>query len=174
MNRFWPPILWVGISLGSLFVLRGASGEWRPAFAITGVALILVVLGMALWEAVKHEPGRPRHPGLYLAIGGMALWYLLLAAAAGVAGPQYFLAGLLGGVIPLAALSLIVATIRRKTAETDDGSVVDASAGDAEDSLPGIGLDDATPPGESAELHDLEAEDPPDRRFVRRASSRSD
>ena len=30
--------------------------------------------------------------------------------------------------------------------------------------LPGIGMDDATPPGETSELHDLEREDPPVRR----------
>jgi len=168
MTRVWPPILWIAVSIGSLLILRGASGEWRPAFAITGIGLLLAALGLALWSALRPRDGEPRHRGLYLALGGIAVWYLALAVPAGLAGTDYFLAGLLGGVIPLTAIALIVATIRRKTTETSDGRYIDTSADDADDSLPGIGMDDATPPGESAELHDVDAEDPPDRRFVRR------
>ena len=40
MTRVWPPIFWIGVSIGSLLILRGASGEWRPAFAITGIGLL--------------------------------------------------------------------------------------------------------------------------------------
>jgi hypothetical protein len=61
MARAWPPIVFIAVSIGSLFLLRGTSGEWRL----------------------------------------------------------------------------------------------------------GIGMDDATPPGESAELHDLEREDPPVRHRAR-------
>jgi hypothetical protein len=173
MARAWPPIVFIAVSIGSLFVLRGTSGEWRPGYAIAGIVLLVGALAVGLWLALRPRQG-PRHRGLYLALAGMVLWYVLLAAAASVAGGEYVIAALLGAIIPVTALALMVATIRRKTAQTSDGRYVDTTADDSDDPLPGIGMDDATPPGESAELHDLEREDPPDRRYARGARHGAD
>jgi hypothetical protein len=168
MARAWPPIVFIAVSIGSLFVLRGTSGGWRPGFAIAGIVLLVGALAAGLWLALRPQQG-PRHRALYVALGAMVLWYVLLAAAASLAGGEYVIAALLGATIPVTALALMVATIRRKTAQTHEGHYVDTSADDSDDPLPGIGMDDATPPGESAELHDLEREDPPARRFAPRA-----
>jgi hypothetical protein len=169
--RVWPPILWLGIFIGSLFILRGTSGDWRPGVAIAGVVLVLATFGLALYLALGREHG-PRHPGFYWAMTGMAVWYLAMAAAASLAGPEYAVAGLLAGVIPLTALALLIATARMKTVE-EDGDLKDATVEANDDPLPGIGLDDATPAGETSELHDLDREDPPVRRFQRRARGRA-
>jgi hypothetical protein len=150
MRRFWPPLLWIGISIGSLLVLRGTSGGWRPGLAIAGIVLMVAVLAAGIYLAIKAWPDRPRHPGLYWAIGGMALWYLLLTGAAAIAGPEYAVAGVLAAVIPVAAISLLVSTIRQKTAVDDEGRLRDATADDEGDPFPGIGLDDATRTGYGA------------------------
>jgi hypothetical protein len=170
MSR-WPPSLWIGISIGSLFILRGTSGGWRPGTAIAGGVLLLATFGLSLYLALARGHG-PRHPGFQWAITGMAVWYLAMAGAASLAGPEYAVAGLLAGVIPLTALALLVATARRKTV-VEDGHLRDATADANDDPLPGIGLDDETPAGETSELHDLEREDPPVRRFQRRARGRA-
>jgi hypothetical protein len=166
--RRWPPIVWLGISIGSLAVLRGASGEWRPGLVIGGLVLMIGVLVTGVRWALRRSDGRPLHPAFYWAIGGTAAFYVLAAIAALAAGPAYAVAALAASIIPLAAVALIIATTRDKTT-VEDGRLVDASAGAEDDPFPGIGLDQDTPAGESSELHDLDREDSPDRRFQPRA-----
>jgi hypothetical protein len=149
-------------------VLRGSSGHWRPGLVVGGLALMLVVLATGVrWALRRKRDGHPFHPGFAWAIGGLAAFYVALAIGGSIAGTEYALAALLAGIIPLSALALLIATIRRKTDVVDD-RLVDASADADDDSLPGIGLDQDTPVGETSELHDLDREDPPDRRFQRK------
>jgi hypothetical protein len=105
----------------------------------------------------------------------MAVWYAVLAAAAGLAGPEYAISGLFAGVIPLTALSLMVATIRRKTVVTEDGHLRDISADSNDDPAPGIGLDDGTALGDTPARADSPADQQPGgRRFQREQERKGD
>jgi hypothetical protein len=83
----------------------------------------------------------------------------------------YGLAGLGAGVIPLTALSLLVATVRMKTVERG-GAARDPTADAGDDPFPGIGMDDATPLGDTSEHSDADEGAPvgdrPHRGAVRR------
>lgn len=151
-------------------IIRGAGGHWRPGLVVGGFLLMFCVLVAAVRWALGGSDDRSRHPGFFWVIGAMAAFYVALALGALAAGVQYAVAALLASVIPLAATALIVATIRQKT-DVEDDRLVDAGADADDDSLPGIGLDQDTPLGETPELHDLDAEDPPDRRFQRKPPS---
>ena len=141
--RRWPPLIWILIAVGSLFVTRGAVGEFNAGALIGGALLILIGFALALYLALsKHTGPRPR--SAVFAVAGCAAIYIVLAAAASVAGSEYSLAALAAGVIPLTAVSLIVATVRLKTAH-----------GDADDDpVPGLSLDDETPLGDTSEHSD--------------------
>jgi hypothetical protein len=151
--RRWPPIVWPLMSVASLLILIGATGGGRPPFLIVGGALAVAVLALSLYSATRADSARPRTKGAQWALAGLALFYLILAAAAGAAGTSYMLAGLAAGVIPLSALALLVATVRSKTVAERDG-LRDASAADSEDPYPGVGLDEGTALGESPEHSD--------------------
>jgi hypothetical protein len=151
--RRWPPIVWPLMSIASLLILIGATGGGRPPFLIVGGALAAAVLALSLYSATRADSARPHTRGTRLALAGLALFYLVLAAAAGTAGTSYMIAGLAAGVIPLSALALLVATVRSKTVAGPHG-LRDASAGDAEDPYPGVGLDEGTALGESPEHSD--------------------
>ncbi len=172
--RRWPPLTWLLVYVGSLFVLMGAQ---EFALGIVGLALLLMALGIALYLAVRPEPGQPMPPGFAPVLGGLALFYLVSAAPAASLGVEYAAAALLGGIVPMTALALVYATARRKT-RYEDGRLVDTSAED-QSPLPGIGLDSETPLGASPEVHDdlsphdLPADHPAlrgrKRRFLRKA-----
>jgi hypothetical protein len=151
--RRWPPIVWPVMSVASLLILMGGTGGGRPPFLIAGGVLAASVLALSLYQAVRADPDRPRHRGIDAALMGLALFYLALAAAAGLAGPEYAIAGAAAGVIPLAALAVGAAATRSKTVRTPQG-LRDASAGDADDPYPAIGLDEGSALGESPEHSD--------------------
>jgi hypothetical protein len=66
----------------------------------------------------------------------------------------------------------VVATTRAKTTAADD-RLRDTSADDHDEPIPGIGLDDATPLGDSPEVHDdLSARDLPKGHPARRRRHR--
>jgi hypothetical protein len=153
MGRLWPPLLWIGVSIGSLFVLRGGSGEWRPGLLAAGLVLILGVLLTGLWMALSPRQPGPRRPGFYWAVAGGVALYLALAAGAALAGVEYAVAAVLAGAIPLAALALLIATIRRAT-EEDEGELRDASADADADPFPRVGLDTETALGDTRERSD--------------------
>jgi hypothetical protein len=88
---------------------------------------------------------------------GVTAFYVLCAIVAATAGPGYALAALAAGVIPLTALALLVASTRAKTAD-EDGRLQDRSAEAHDDPYPGIGMDDATPLGDTPEHSDADAD----------------
>jgi hypothetical protein len=157
--RRWPPILWVLVYVASLLILLGGTGRWDPPLLISGVALVLVACGFATYLALGRWDDRPRSPIVYWAIGGMLLFYLLVAAAAAAAGPEYAVAGLLAGLIPLTGLSLLIALARSKTRESE-GRLIDEAALRDDDPYPGIGMDDATPLGDTPEHSEAETDQP--------------
>jgi hypothetical protein len=148
LNR-WPPLVWLLVYVGSVLVLMGSQ---RSDFLGVGLALILVALGVAVHLAVRAEPRRPRPTIVAAALGGVAAWYVVAAIAAAPLGPDYALAALLAGAIPMTATALWLATARRMTVE-EDGALRSDPA-EENGPLPAIGMDDATPLGDTPEAHD--------------------
>jgi hypothetical protein len=161
MNR-WPPVLWIGVSIASLLIVRGSVGGVRPPWLIAGGALLAVVFLISLYLALRPGQG-PMRPLLAWSIAGLFALYLMFAAAASLAGWEYAVAALLAGTVPLTALNLWVANVRRRTAEGEDAP------------FPGLALDDETPVGASPEHSDAQDEEAgprPTPRFQRRRPSR--
>ena len=147
--RRWPPIIWPAMTFASLLILMGSTGGWRLWLLIPGAALAVVVTVVAVRLATRKD-GRPRPRAVFLSMAGLALFYLLLAGAAAFAGPEYVVAALAAGLIPLAALALMLATARAKTTESD-GHLHDESTQQDRDPFPGIGMDTRTPLGDTPE-----------------------
>ncbi|MDX6705178.1 MAG: hypothetical protein QOI48_1024 [Solirubrobacteraceae bacterium] len=148
--RSWPPLVWLLVYTSSLFVLMG--GQKANLLQI-GLTLLLIAFGIAVYLAIRPEPGRPPPRGYAPLMAGLVVFYLISAAAAAKLGPDYAAIALLAGTVPMTAATLTYATARRKTRVTEDGRLVDESVEDASP-IPGVGFDDTTPLGDSPELHD--------------------
>ncbi|HEX2104284.1 MAG TPA: hypothetical protein VHF51_11585 [Solirubrobacteraceae bacterium] len=151
--RRWPPVLWLLVYIGSIFILNGSNGQWDPMQLALGTGLSAVACVLALYLAVGPWPGRPRPGGTGPLIGGVAAFYAICALAAAVfAGPAEAIATLLAGIIPMTGAALWVATARAKTRAP--GRRRDPAAADSEDPFAGVGADDARPLGDTPEAHD--------------------
>jgi hypothetical protein len=151
--RRWPPLLWVFMYVASLFILIGGAGDGRPPFLIAGGVVALIVCGMSVYLATRGAIERPNHRGFDWALAGVALFYIAVAIAASAAGPEYALAGIAAGIIPLTATALLVATARSKTIK-QDGRLRDESADASADPFPGIGIDESTALGDTPQHSD--------------------
>ena len=152
--RRWPPAVWILVFVASELILNGGHPTWRPGELIAGLVLAFIAFGLALWLAAGRWPGHAKPRSLYWFIAFTALCYGVAAVAAAVfAGAEFAVATLAAAVIPLTAVALWAATARAKTVE-EGGRLHDVSAGDHEDPLPGVGLDQERPLGDSPELHD--------------------
>lgn len=150
--RLWPPLLWLPVYVASELILLGSHHRWYMLAA--GGALMLIAFGLSVRLSLGGKQHNPRPRWFYWVIAGVALCYIVVAAVAGAAlGPIWALGSLAAGIIPLTAVSLWLATVRSKTVSTPSG-LRDAS-GDAADPIPGIGLDDATPMGDTSEHSDV-------------------
>jgi hypothetical protein len=153
--RRWPAILWLPVYVASEFILLG--GDGRPVLLAVGGALALIAFITSLWLALgKSDHPRPRW--FFWAIGGVALCYVPSAVAASALGVKFAAAALAAAVIPMTAVSLLLAIVRGKTAPAEGG--LRHTSGDRDDPAPGIGLDDTTPLGDTSEHSD--AWDDPD------------
>ena len=81
------------------------------------------MLGVAAYLSTRghDEEGWPRPPRMGLALGGIAAFYLVSAGAASIAGAKYGAIALLAGVVPASAATLLIATMRAKTARRRTG-----------------------------------------------------
>jgi hypothetical protein len=137
--------------VASELILLGSHRRWYLLGA--GAALMLLAFGVSLYLSLRGNNERPRPRWFFWAIGGVAMCYLVVAGTAWVVlGPTWALAAFAAGIIPMTAVSLLLATVRAKTAGTSSG-LRDVS-GDASDPLPGMGLDDQSPFGETSEHSD--------------------
>ena len=134
----WPPVLWLGIFVASLLILRGSGGETRPGFLIAGGILLVADFLIAAYLALRPGQG-PLTPLMRGAIAGVAALYVAFAAAAALSGGEYAVAAIFAGLIPLTAVCLWVATVRQTTAEGEESP------------YPGIALDEETPLGDTPE-----------------------
>jgi hypothetical protein len=152
----WPPWVWLVVYVGSLLVLMG-SQRWD--LMIAGIALISSAFLLSVHLAQRPGRGQVRSPTYRWAMIGLATFYGGLAIVALVLlGSAYALAVLLGGLIPATAVSLLFATVHRRTVASER-SLEDRSADDDDDPLPGVGMDDDTPLGDTSELSEVQ-EDP--------------
>jgi hypothetical protein len=134
----WPALLWLPVYVASELILIGSDRRW--GMMVAGGLLALLAFGLSAYLALR-DWGGPRPAWFAWAVGGLAAFYVLVAGFASLAGTDYTLAALMAGVIPLTALSLVLAIARTKT-EASGGRLRDVSASDHEDPFPGVGLDD--------------------------------
>jgi hypothetical protein len=161
----WPPILWLCIAVGSLFLIVGYSGaDLNPPALVAGGVLIAAGAGGSLWLAFGHWRDRPQVGGVAWLIPATVAFYVLCALAGLIAGGAYAVAATIAGLIPLTAVTLLTAAARAKTAGGADGRR-ETTAGASDDPFPGIGGDDATPLGDTNEHSDAERVARPDDRF---------
>jgi peptidoglycan/LPS O-acetylase OafA/YrhL len=143
----WPPIIWLLISIASLFVLVGVGGDWNPDAFFPGLAALLIGFGAAMYLAYGDRRVRNRAGGLHWLVALAAVFYAACLVATLLAGAKYALAALGAALIPLTAAALMVATAGRKTKDHADG----------DDPSPGIGPDNATPLGDTDQHSDARA-----------------
>jgi peptidoglycan/LPS O-acetylase OafA/YrhL len=153
MSR-WPPIIWILVSLGSLLVLIGVGGDWNPTAFVSGTAAVIVAFLLAMYLAYGRHADRARGTGWL--IGGVVAFYGVCAALTLFAGAKYALAAAGAALVPLTAAALLVATTRAKTRGSDDERY-ETTAGTERDPYPGIGMDDATPLGDTDQHSDARA-----------------
>jgi peptidoglycan/LPS O-acetylase OafA/YrhL len=146
--RVWPPILWLPVYIASELILLGSHHRW-PLLAAGG-AMMLIAFGLSVRLSLGNRREHPVPSWFYWAVAGVAFCYIVAATAAGLSlGPTWALGALAAGIIPMVAMSLLLATVRSKTVATDS-DWRDVS-GDSKDPAPGIGLDDKTPLGDTSE-----------------------
>jgi hypothetical protein len=165
--RRWPPAVWLGVYVGSLFIINGGQGD-PPQLAV-GIALALAAFGAGIYLAVGRWPGHPVPRGFYWVFGGVAAIYLIAGAVAALYNPLWGTAAVVAGVVPLTAVALLFATMRSKTVEKD-GRVQDVAAADENDPYPAIGMND-TPQPEEEPPEDQVDRDAPEPRFTRGTAS---
>src|SRR3954468_8285025 len=152
--RRWPPVLWLLVSLGSLFVVEASGRTW---LSVTGIVLMVVAFGLAVHLALSRRQGAARPPLVFWPLAAVGGLYALVALAASLSGWQYGAAALLAALIPGTAVALLAATVRSRTRAVGD-RLVDASAADGADPVPAQGFDDATPLGTTSEHSDAEGD----------------
>jgi hypothetical protein len=52
LPRRWPPVLWLLVYVGSIFVLNGANGEWDTLQLALGIGLAVLACLLAIYLAV--------------------------------------------------------------------------------------------------------------------------
>jgi hypothetical protein len=152
--RRWPPVLWILIYVGSIFILNGSNGKWDPLELAVGIGLSLVAFALGMYLAFGPWPGsRPRTREMTWLIAGVAAFYGVCTLAAAIfAGFAEAVATLLAGIIPMTGAALWVAAARAKTVGREDRPA-DASVEPADDPFPAIGADAERPLGDTPEVH---------------------
>jgi peptidoglycan/LPS O-acetylase OafA/YrhL len=158
--RRWPPLLWLPVYVGSLFILMGL-GPWDPAALAVGLALIIPTAAIAVWLALRAPARRPAPRGYKLALAALIGGYVVAAIVALSVGWEYAVAALLAGLLPMTALSLMSASLRHHT-EPERERRGEPKADDHTDPLPSMGLDPTTPLGDTSEHSDAEEGAPVD------------
>ena len=170
----WPPVVWFMVAVGALLIIVGYNGaDVSVPALIAGVVLVVAAVGTSFALAFGRWGHRPRATGVSWLIPATGVFFLLCAGVALVSGGEYAAAALAAGIVPLTAATLLTATTRSKTVGSDDARR-ETTAGEDADPFPGIGIDDQTPLGDTAEHSDAERVGEPDRRFAQRRPTRSD
>src|SRR3954463_15769380 len=95
--RRWPPVLWLLVSLGSLFVVEASGRTW---LSVTGIVLMVLAFGVAVYLAVSRRQGGARPPLIFWPLAAVVAFYALVALAASLSGWQYGAAAMLAALIP--------------------------------------------------------------------------
>jgi hypothetical protein len=151
------------VYVASELILLGSHHRWGMLAA--GGALALIAFLSGVWLALRRDDRHPRTRWFYWAIGGVALCYVPAAIAASQLGVEWAAGALAAAIIPMTAVTLLLAVVRGHTTATDAG-LTDISD-DRDDPAPGIGLDDQTPLGDTSEHSDAIEEAEPERQSPR-------
>jgi hypothetical protein len=153
--RRYPALLWLLVYVGSLVILNGSHPTWRPWELAVGIALAVTACGLAMYLAAGPWPGHPPVRGSYWVLAGTFAFYAVASLVALFAlGIDEAIAVLLAGAIPMTAVSIWLAHVRRSTRATPDGTLIDESAADADDPVPSLGADELRPMGDTPDAHD--------------------
>ncbi|MEA2286436.1 MAG: hypothetical protein QOJ21_2479, partial [Solirubrobacteraceae bacterium] len=83
--RRWPPVLWILVYVGSVFILNGSNGKWDPLELVIGIGLALIAFGLGMYLALGAWPGaHPRTREMTWLIAGVAAFYAVCALAAAI------------------------------------------------------------------------------------------
>jgi hypothetical protein len=118
--RRYPALLWIVVFVGSLFVLNGGQSSENAgldvAELVLGIGLIAVALVGGTWLAFRPEDDRPVPDEIAWIYAATAGFYVTCAAGALIVSDTTIAAAaLLAGLIPLTAVSLWIAQVRRRT-----------------------------------------------------------
>jgi hypothetical protein len=153
--RRYPAAAWLLVYIGSLLILNGSHPTWRPWQLGVGIALPLIALAVTVYLAAGPSAEGPPVRGTYWALTGTAAFYALCALIAALfLGFDEAVAVLLAGMIPLTAVAIWLAHARQKTTVAGRGTRVEDAAADNTDPIPGMGIDDHRPMGDSPAVHD--------------------
>jgi hypothetical protein len=153
--RRYPAVLWLLVYVGSLLILNGSHPTWQPWQLAVGIALPVAACGLAIYLAAGPWPGHPPVRGSYWLLAGTFGFYGVAALAALFAlGIGEAIAVLLAGVIPMTAVAIWLAHVRRATRATPDGTLIDESVAADDDPVPALGADDGRPMGDTPDAHD--------------------
>jgi hypothetical protein len=153
--RRYPALLWLLVYVGSVIILNGSHPQWAPWQLAVGIALPVIACGLAMYLAAGPWPGHPPVRGSYWFLGGTFAFYGVTALVALFAlGIGAAIAVLLAGVIPMTAVAIWLAHVRRATVATPDGRLIDESVTDDDDPVPSLGADELTPMGDTPDAHD--------------------
>src|SRR4051812_43481475 len=70
--RRWPPVVWLLVYVGSIFILNGSNGQWDALELALGIGLAAIACALATYLAIGPWPGRPRPRGTVPLIAGVA------------------------------------------------------------------------------------------------------
>src|SRR4051794_41727002 len=74
--RRWPPVLWLLVSLGSLFVVEASGRTW---LSVTGIVLMVLAFGLAVHLAVSRRQWDARPPLIFWPLAAVVGFYPLVA-----------------------------------------------------------------------------------------------
>src|SRR3954447_5172025 len=80
--RRWPPVLWLLVYVGSIFILNGSNGEWDPLQLVLGIGLAAIPCAPAACLALGPWAGHAGPQWSGPLIGGVIAFYLVCALAA--------------------------------------------------------------------------------------------
>jgi hypothetical protein len=155
--RRYPALLWILVFVGSVITLNGgqsAGGGFSTPQLVIGIGMITAALVASTWLALGPWPGHPRPSGIQWMYLGVVAFYVICAIAALVlVDGATAVATMLAGFIPLTAVGLWMAHVRLKTRPARSGDH-DVAAADHTDAVPGFGVDDVRPMGDTPDAHD--------------------
>jgi hypothetical protein len=108
--------------VGSLLVLMG--GARSKPLLIAGGVLVAASFAVSLWLALGPERDRPRPRWFWWALGVGVAAYVVMALGGALDDWQFAIAAVFAAIVPLTALSLVLAMFRERVLPHRDEEVI--------------------------------------------------